>query len=358
MLKEGGTTMSKRKTPVKKGKNNKGNYILTVFILLLFIGIIVHFSMKEQAENRFTVGNKISDNVIKKDTTIFADTVSVDPKGVKESNETIKTDDKTSVKDSITKKTDVKIIKKDTVNKNAAKYINPHLLTLPKIKDDKYVITNSDGRYVLYYSPQHRQPTWVAYVLSRSDVSKKVVEREDKFVKDKEVVKRGWVAADDSDYKRSGYDRGHLLPSADRDNSSKENKSTFLYSNISPQKARLNRGAWRDLEEQTRRWAMMYDSLCVITAGVLSDDKPMKSIGDNQVSVPNKFYKVILAKYKGEYYAICFLLPNDDSVDSDFRRYTVSVDSIESVTGIDFFYRLPDSIETKVEKAVDKGFWY
>ncbi len=346
--------MAKKKAGSPKGSrktNQQTRYVVTVLVLGALIAAALYFSMRmkpavreEPAGETDTVRLEEPVRPPLRDTFPPADTVRPSEPPV-EKPDTLK---RPPVRPEPSES--------DTVRMPVP---NAYILTVPAIPDHAYVLTNTDGRFISYYVPEKRQPAWVAYVLTRDEAKKKGVERSDKFVRDREVLQRGWICAEDADYKRSGYDRGHLVPSADRDDSARENRATFLYSNIAPQRPRVNRYVWKDLESQVRRWAIMYDSLCVVTGGVLKESgKPVKVIGPNRIAVPEYFYKVLLAKYRGKYYAVGFIVPNTDDADSDFKRYTVPVDQVETVTGIDFFPALPDSIEREAERAVEKQFWY
>lgn len=107
----------------------------------------------------------------------------------------------------------------------------------------------------------------------------------------------GWPTAVDRDYAGSGFDRGHLLPSADRDDSRAENDATFYLSNVSPQYPKLNRNQWRLLEEQVRRWADRYDSIYVVTGGEL--EPGLRRIRGG-TGIPRHYFKALLgASRKG-----------------------------------------------------------
>jgi endonuclease G len=161
-------------------------------------------------------------------------------------------------------------------------------------------------------------------------------------------------SADWRNYKNSGYDRGHLCPAGDRRMSFEAYNETFLTSNISPQDHDFNAGIWNRLEQKVRYWAEKYDGVYIVTGGVLKEN--LKTIGDENVSVPNKFYKIIVDASGGNYKAVAFLIPNKPSSES-FYKYTVSIDEVEAKTGIDFFPQLPDSIENKLEQMVDLKAW-
>ena len=154
--------------------------------------------------------------------------------------------------------------------------------------------------------------------------------------------------------RNSGYDRGHLCPAADRRFSFVAYNETFLTSNISPQNHDFNSGIWNRLEQKVRFWAEKYNGVYVVTGGVLKGN--LKTIGDENVSVPNEFYKIVVDVSDGNYKAIAFLIPNKPSSEL-FYEYAVSIDEIEAKTEIDFFPNLPDSIENSLEKMVDLKAW-
>lgn len=232
--------------------------------------------------------------------------------------------------------------------------LTPETLVLPFCPDDEFVVRCPEGKYTLLYDTANRQAAWVAYLLTRRQVAGRGVKRGDAFRCDPEVVARGWPSADDRDYTGSGFDRGHLLPSADRNDTPEENRATFRLSNVSPQHPALNRGTWRKLEEQVRRWAARYDSLYVVTGGELKPSLPR--IG-NGVGVPARFFKTILVRDGNTYHAIAFLVPNTDHPDADYFEYAMSVDRLEELLGMDFYPALPDSVETRAEARLDRKFW-
>jgi endonuclease G len=204
--------------------------------------------------------------------------------------------------------------------------------------------------YTLSYSEKHEQAEWVAYELKKDQLSHSNFERP-YFIDDPEVDSG---SASWKNYKRSGYDKGHLCPAGDRRFSRKAFDETFYTSNISPQLNDFNAGIWNNLEQKTRYWASKYDGVYVITGGVLTNN--LKTIGSEDVSVPKYFYKILLDNSRGEYKVIAFLLPHESS-ERPLNKFVVSVDKIEQMTGINFFPNLPDSIENKLEKANDYKGW-
>ncbi|MEC3906870.1 DNA/RNA non-specific endonuclease [Tamlana sp. 2201CG12-4] len=204
--------------------------------------------------------------------------------------------------------------------------------------------------YSLSYNEAHEQAEWVAYELKKSHLSQ-INYKRPYFEIDK-AVKTG--AAHWRNYKNSGYDRGHLCPAGDKRYTKAAHDETFLTSNISPQEHQFNSGIWNRLEQKVRYWANKYDGVFVVTGGILKGD--MKTIGDEYVSVPNQFYKVILDNNSGHVRMIAFLMPHKDSK-KPLYKFVVSVDTVETLTGIDFFSELPDDIENKLEASSRYKDW-
>jgi endonuclease G len=183
----------------------------------------------------------------------------------------------------------------------------------------------------LGYDVKHKNSSWVAYLLTKQMVSNKNVERAKTFKKDNSVS----LSALPSDYTKSGYDRGHLCPAADMAWNEEAMKTTFLMSNISPQTPKFNRGKWKALEEKVRSWAVENDSIIVITGAIL-DSCSKGKIGKNKVSVPCRFYKIVIDISYPTYKAIAFIMSNED-LNNDIFTYAVSISDIESATSLDFF---------------------
>tara|TARA_B100001142_G_scaffold41284_1_gene36869 strand:+ start:2101 stop:2529 length:429 start_codon:yes stop_codon:yes gene_type:complete len=129
---------------------------------------------------------------------------------------------------------------------------------------------------------------------------------------------------------------------------------SFYMSNMSPQNASFNRGIWRELEEQVRNWANENNHIYVITGGVLNSCS--NYIGENQVGIPEYYYKIILDYNEPDIKAIALVLPNKKG-DKDLSSYIKSIDYIEDITGIDFFPELPDPLEKSLESQASKYQW-
>jgi endonuclease G len=204
--------------------------------------------------------------------------------------------------------------------------------------------------YTLSYNEKFEQAEWVAYELKKSYIKNNDFKRP-YFIEDDKVTTG---SADWRNYKQSGYDKGHLCPAGDMEFNKKAYEDTFLTSNISPQVHAFNDGVWNRLEQKVRYWAVKYDDIYVITGGVLNDSDI--TIGKEKVLVPKYFYKILLDESNGKYKMIAFLVPNEKS-ERPLYDFVVSVDSIEKLTGIDFFPHLDDKIEDALEKNTDYKSW-
>lgn len=206
--------------------------------------------------------------------------------------------------------------------------------------------------YSLKYAEPYELPAWVAYKLESGQI-RGGEERENEFMPDP-VIRTGTAVS--ADYTRSGFDRGHMAPAADFKNSYQVMKETFYMSNICPQDPQFNRGIWLDLEKMVRVWAVKYDKVYVVTGPVLK--KGLPTIGRvNKVAVPQQFFKVVLYVKPPYVKGIAFLMDNKPS-NAPLSSFVVSIDAVERLTGIDFFPRLPDSIERRVEAKSNAKEWY
>ncbi len=229
--------------------------------------------------------------------------------------------------------------------------------TSTKSNTNEYFLpTSSTGQiihhegYSLSYNESHEQAEWVAYELKKAHLSNTHFKRP-YFEVDKAVKTK---AAHWRNYKKSGYDRGHLCPAGDRKYSKAAHDETFLTSNISPQTHSFNAGVWNRLEQKTRYWASKYDGVFVVSGGVLK--KGLKTIGEEKVSVPDQFYKVLIDNNSGKTKMLAFLLPHEDS-NKPLYEFVVSVDEVEELTGIDFFPELDDVKENKLEASSSYKGW-
>lgn len=222
----------------------------------------------------------------------------------------------------------------------------------------EYLPTTRNGKvvqhqfYSLSYAEKYESAEWVAYELTADQVqNKNNVERTDNFTQDPSVASN---SAHTDDYRGSGYDRGHLLPAADRDFSEAAMQETFYMSNMSPQDPAFNRGIWKNLESDVRDWAAQLGHLYVVT-GPIFTPRVKTYIGENRVGVPYYYYKVLLDYNRQQ--GIGFILKNAGS-DKEIIEFAVPIAEVEKRTGINFFPQLSAQESKKIEQSYDANFWF
>jgi endonuclease G len=235
-------------------------------------------------------------------------------------------------------------LKKEDTN---LKSQNQHLNFLPTSTTNQIIIHDN---YTLSYNEKYEQAEWVAYHLMKNQLKGSNFQRPF-FIEDPKVKTQ---SADWRNYKKSGYDKGHLCPAADMKFSKNAFNDTFYTSNISPQLHSFNDGVWNRLEQKVRYWTSKYNDLYVITGGVLQNG--LKTIGKENVAIPNYFYKVLVYKSGSKINMIGFLVPHRES-NLPLYKFVVPVDKIEGLTKIDFFPKLENALEKKLEKNSDYKDW-
>ena len=205
--------------------------------------------------------------------------------------------------------------------------------------------------YALGYIEHHEQAAWVIYVMTKAEATTKAAKRTDKFRSDPEIPTG---SATTGDYRRSGYDRGHLAPAADMAFSGRTMADSFFFSNMSPQKPAFNRGIWKDLEALVRYFAITERKIVVVTGPILPKEKTI-TIGTNQVTVPTHYYKVIFDLTPPRK-MIGFILPNEGS-DEPLATFAVTVDAVEKATGLNFFSKVPKAEQDKLERTMSVKAW-
>lgn len=204
--------------------------------------------------------------------------------------------------------------------------------------------------FTLSFNHKNKTPNYVAWELLKKETDGQT-SRTDNFWTDSEIA----GCPSTSDYSRSGYDRGHICPAADQKWSPEAMNDCFVMANMCPQTHALNAGAWATLENKERQWAQR-DSAIIIVAGPIYSDSDKETIGQAKVRVPGAFFKAILAPYLPKPRAIAFVYPNM-AAPGNMQQYTMSIDDLETLTGLDLFHNLPDDIETEVEATFSFKEW-
>lgn len=225
-------------------------------------------------------------------------------------------------------------------------------LPLDSDLSDDYLIDRA--YWVASYNNNRRVPNWVAWRVIAADLGS--TPRKDSFRPDA-LLPDTFYKVTATDYRNSGYDRGHLCPSADRTSSVEANAATFLMSNMNPQTPSLNQGVWAHFEDFTRSLVKQGKEVQVITGGVFSETAV--AIGP-LISVPAASFKVVVVLDSGQgpsdvsastlIYSI--VVPNANNVPRPWVQYLVSVDDVEAQSGYDLLRSVPDEIENIIEAKV------
>jgi endonuclease G, mitochondrial len=220
----------------------------------------------------------------------------------------------------------------------------------PDPSDDRLLDEHS---FVLSYSPSKHVPNWVAWRLDHSYLGH--VRRKNDFRPDPALPSELYHVSE-SDYLHSGYDRGHMCPSADREDTPEDNSTTFLFTNMEPQLHELNAGPWEKFEKYERELASRPGAVLYIVAGGVFSN-PFPTIGRG-VAVPAANFKIVVVLSEGQgasdvnehTQVVSVLMPNQPGVgEHQWTEFLTSVDDIERATGYDFLNAVAEPVQRVIE---------
>ncbi|MCI0702263.1 MAG: DNA/RNA non-specific endonuclease [Planctomycetia bacterium] len=216
-------------------------------------------------------------------------------------------------------------------------------------------------QYVLSYNDDTKNPNWVCWNLTKSDIGK--TKRRERFEPDPDLP-REFIRITHDDYDGFGFDRGHMCPSADRDDTAENNRVTFYMTNVVPQAPNNNQKGWGRLENHCRNIAEEGNELYIACGphgqGGTGRISAQQTIGSaTRITVPASVWKVVLVLPNKEAVpntntrTIAVWMPNDQTVTSDWKQYRVSVATVEERTGYRFFPLVPDDVANPIKTRVD-----
>ena len=241
---------------------------------------------------------------------------------------------------------------------------NPSEATPDASKPGNYLLQHKE--YSLSYNNEKGSPNWVAWHLSLA--WKGAAPRQDDFRSDGDLP-ANFYKVKATDYATTGFDRGHLCPSEDRDSTNTENSQTFLMTNIMPQSPNLNRITWKDFESFCRSQMTQGNELYIYAGGYGTGGQgtngTANTLAGGKISVPSHCWKIALILPNGQNdlkrissntRVIAIDLPNTQDVNSsNWGDYRVSVDALEASLGYDFFSKLPAGTQAALESRKDTG---
>ena len=254
------------------------------------------------------------------------------------------------------------------LNRNDAS-LEPALqrLEFPKVKggNSRVIIHTNNDQFGINYSVEwdctKRSQRWSCYQMyasNRKQNTSRYYSDTNQYPMDPDLPAQYYFDYDP--FRGSGYDHGHICPSADRLYSKDANIQTFYLTNMQPQRHIFNAGIWEKMEEKLRSWistgSKAEDTLYVCKGGTIDavsgvTDNPIRETLQNGLIVPRYFFMALLRKQKTGYKALAFWVEHtdDDHSNDPLGNYVISVRELERRTGIDFFCNLPDDIENDVE---------
>lgn len=243
------------------------------------------------------------------------------------------------------------------------------MIDLPSLrKETRYGMPAADQilfnrYYIAGYSYYFRQPKWVLEIVNPPTINGEPegVERSDNFRPDYRIPQL--FRADLVDFKGSGFDRGHMVPSADQRGLEIQNSETYLLTNMSPQKPELNRYIWRRLENAVRVLNTKNEILetYVVTGPIFNFDQPVTVIGTNDsnevtIPIPHAYFKTVLTEdKKGRLHLWSFIIKNEGT-DQPLSDFLVPTTKIEQYAGIKLWDKLVGQ-EIEIEKSNIRSMW-
>lgn len=206
--------------------------------------------------------------------------------------------------------------------------------------------------FTVSYNDNLLIPNWVAWELTKEEAESKVASRTDEFLPDPAV--KGYSAST-YDYSNSGYVRGHMAPAADMKWDLQAMKESFYLTNVCPQYSIVNDGVWLELEQKCRYWAKKYGSI-YICCGPIFFSQSERSIGQNEVAVPDAFFKTVLQKRKGRWVGASFIVLNLPQK-ANLMDFVNCIAVVELQTGYLLYAGLPEDIANQVKVTFSKEDW-
>lgn len=204
--------------------------------------------------------------------------------------------------------------------------------------------------YIVSYNKDTKIPNWVAWHLTKEHTDGPIG-RSNFFYADDAVPE---PKATIEDYRGSGWSRGHMCPAGDNKWDEEAMYESFSLVNVCPQNSSLNSGLWNSIEIDCRRWANWFGEIFIVCGPVFYKQEH-EVIGNNEIYVPEAFFKVVLCLNESPK-GMGFVVKNTAGNKKKDLYYN-SIDQVERITGIDFFPILPDGIEEDIESKLEIEQW-
>jgi endonuclease G, mitochondrial len=246
--------------------------------------------------------------------------------------------------------------------------LNPNLSlgnpSAAKLEDPSKFLLIDRPQYVLRFDRSLNRAAWASWQLNRDWLGQ--LERP-VFMPDPLLTGAG-ISIGPSLYTGSGFDRGHLVPAADRNRTPQDSAAVFLMSNIVPQAPDNNRGPWEALESYCRRLVLSGRELYIVAGpagigGTGSKGEAEIIGGRQQIAVPAELWKIVVVSDQpgvltltAKTRVIAVILPNQQGIkEQSWRSFRTTVREIEARTGYNFLSNAPQDVQDAVETTLDRG---
>jgi endonuclease G len=237
---------------------------------------------------------------------------------------------------------------------------NPSNATNSTAVTENYLIDKK--YYVVSYSSSRATPNWVSWHLDETYLGS--TPRQDNFAAFLGLP-TGYYQVQSNSYSGSGFDRGHNCPSADRTSSVEANSSTFLMTNMIPQAPQNNQRTWADVETLLRaevnKGYEVYTIMGSYGKGGIGSTGFAETINNGKVTVPKRVWKIAiilpkgngdLARTNADTRILAIDTPNENTLDTDWKKYITTVDAIEKATGYDLLSKLSTDLQKKLQSKI------
>ncbi|HEV7374688.1 MAG TPA: Ig-like domain-containing protein [Pyrinomonadaceae bacterium] len=240
----------------------------------------------------------------------------------------------------------------------------PSPATTDTANENDYLMKKPE--FALSYNRSRALPNWTSWHLDSSWRGSQP--RTNLFRADPDLP-AGWYQVNESSFSGTGFDRGHMCPSADRTFTFEENAATFLMTNMVPQAPDNNQVTWEGLESYARTLLDAGNEVYIISGGYgqggigRNSNAVVNTVDQGRVVVPAKTWKVLLVLPAGEgddvarvttsTRTIGVIMPNEQGINADWHNFIVSVDEVEALTGYNFFSNVPENIQAVIEANAD-----
>jgi endonuclease G len=232
----------------------------------------------------------------------------------------------------------------------------PHVISMSNT--NTWFRTLRNNGFIVGYSDLRGNPLWVEYALMPLPNNAPHLERPSRFQTDWRALNR----VEHDDYTKSGFDRGHNAPNFAISSlyGKYAQADSFLMTNISPQRPKLNQQIWKRLEDtELSFFARNFGKVWVITGPIFSENSEKLRSNFWRIDIPKAFYKIYVTEETDSKpaFALAFIVPQTVSGKEPLTQFITTIDTVEAQTGLDFLSDFEDKTEKHLEGTIETTPW-